>query len=164
MPSVETSLAEIHGQIADMRVRASAPEADLLRTIPNISAWCAAQHLDHLTRASISIFRKLATPAAVDRGITLAGRIVLGLGWIPRGRGRSPESLRGVCATPDSLLLALDDLEGFAKGVDAAALDATRTPVVRHPKFGGLTPSQALRFVSIHNAHHLAILDDIARA
>lgn len=163
VPSVQRSLTEIAIQLELMRLRASSPEADLLRTAPNVSAWCPAQHLDHLARSSTSILKRLTTPAPAGRGITLVGWLVLRIGWIPRGRGKSPEKLHGTPASSAALLASFDEMERLVKSADAPSLERSRIPVVRHPKFGGLTPSQALRFVSIHNVHHLRIIEDIAR-
>jgi DinB superfamily len=166
MTNVQRSFEEISAQLSAMRSRASAPEADLLRTVPKVSGWCAAQHLDHLAKVSSSVLRRLTTTghAPPGRGITFLGRLVLGIGWIPRGRGKSPERLQGTCVAPAELLASLAEMETLMQQVDVARLADSRTPTVGHPKFGGLTPAQALRFISIHNAHHLKILEDIARA
>jgi hypothetical protein len=87
----------------------------------------------------------------------MIGRLVLLTGWIPRGRGKAPEKLRGaVCSAEDlkARLVELDEL------IDRIAAEPPRNgdPVVRHPFFGGLSFRQALRFLAIHTDHHLKIV------
>ena len=166
MASLERSFARITSQIAAMRSLIAGSNEQLHCAADGVSGWCPAEHLDHMAKASSSVLRRLAATdaSAPDRGINLVGRVVLAIGRIPRGRGKSPEKLHGTRADAAALMASLDELEGLARSLSPKTLAAVRTPMVLHPKFGGLTPSQALRFVAIHNDHHLRIIADIARA
>ena len=163
--SLKKSAAQIAQQFVRMRSLAAAPEEELLLTLPNVSSWCSAEHLDHLTKASSSIFRRLSVADGVppSSGINLIGRVVLTVGWIPRGRGKSPERLYGSRANGAALLAAIDEAADLAQRLEPHTLERSSAPVVAHPKFGGLTPSEAMRFVAIHNEHHLRIIADITR-
>lgn len=146
-----------------MRAAASAPETDFLCSVPAVSGWCVAEHLDHMVKVSNSILQAVVERQAppLPSGITPVGRIVLTLGWLPRGRGKSPERLWGRRVSSAELLAALQDLEASVDGLDLATLKQSTRPTVKHAKFGGLNAAQALRFVDVHNDHHLQIIDDI---
>lgn len=130
------------------------------RPVPR-SAWCAAEHFDHTIKVAHSILTLLAKPgiAAAPTGINLIGRVVLAVGWIPRGRGKSPERLRGAAVTMAELEANLAGLEAVIETVAGRTDAPSHIPIVRHPLFGGLTHNQALRFVAIHTDHHLKIVE-----
>ncbi|HYC87995.1 MAG TPA: DinB family protein [Thermoanaerobaculia bacterium] len=154
-------LARIREQLE--RIDALCRDARLFTVNERVSAWSPAEHVDHLLKVTKSILDRLPSDEAVPRGISLLGRAVLGLRWIPRGRGRTPERLTGKQCTPEELRARLTRVTMAAEGVDTAAVDTARIPNVPHPRFGGLTPAQALRFVTVHTEHHLKIVRDILR-
>src|SRR5215213_90841 len=75
----------------------------------------------------------------------LVGRLVLLLGWIPRGRGKSPSRLIGTRADGAEIEAALLRLEQELDALPADGLHGSRGKIVPHPLFGALTPPQALR-------------------
>lgn len=123
------------------------------------SAWCVAEHLDHTLKVTNSTLRILLKPElpVLPKGINFIGRMVLLTGWIPRGRGRSPEKLRGAPATMHQLQALLDQLDELIERI-AAEPPRKASAVFRHPFFGGLTYAQSLRFLAIHTEHHLRII------
>jgi hypothetical protein len=156
MSAVTTSLSRIREQSA--RIRAALLTRDIAQPVER-SAWCVAEHLDHTIKVTSSTMRVLLKPELprLPNGINMIGRLVLLTGWIPRGRGKAPEKLRGaVCSAEDlkARLVELDEL------IDRIAAEPPRNgdPVVRHPFFGGLSFRQALRFLAIHTDHHLKIV------
>lgn len=144
-------------------MRAVLQSPQLLDALPKISRWSPAEHVDHTLKVALSVVNRLARPEPVDGSISLLGRAVLLVQWIPRGAGKSPARLYGARETPLVLETTLAKLEERLGGLSAADLDASRTPTVPHPRFGGLTPRQALRFIAIHTDHHLKIVDEILR-
>lgn len=165
MSRVESTLGDIRRQLAAMRAVAADGRLDL--AAPDISAWCPSEHLDHLLKVTTAIVGRIAGGETLSnaRGISLLGRIILIIGRIPRGRGKAPERMHGARVDAAALDAALDEAERLVDQLDASVIARRRDPAVRHPRFGGLTPAQALRFVSIHHEHHLRIIDDIvARA
>lgn len=158
------SVERLREQIRTIRAISAGPEEQFFRIDTGISGWSPAEHLDHLIKVASAVVGRIrdADAAPGKRGISFAGRIILATGWIPRGKGRSPERMRGTRATPAAIEAALVELEESLGRVDAAMV-ASRRPTVPHPRFGGLTPSQGLRFVVIHNAHHLKIVDEILK-
>jgi hypothetical protein len=158
MASPTKSLARIRAQ--SQRIRDLLATRDLSAAISR-SAWSIGEQLDHsLKVASASIFVLLKPDLpTLSRGINLAGRMVLLTGWIPRGRGKSPEKLLGTPATSEELTTRLAELDTL---IDRATASATAgrdaAPIFRHPLFGGLSFAQTLDFIAIHTHHHLKIV------
>lgn len=150
-------------QAAEMRALASLPEAQLFARWEK-SAWTPSEHLDHSLKVAVAVVRTLLrADAQRGRRISALGRLILFLGWIPRGRGKAPERLSGARASSVELLATLDHHEAQLAQLEASHLASARGPIVPHPYFGGLTPPQALRFVAIHTHHHLKIVADVLR-
>ena len=89
------------------------------------------------------------------------GRAIFTSGRIPRGRGKSPEAaVPSDGITEAELLTMLEESERL--------LDASRTLSpdhwYRHFAFGVLDRDRTLKFLRIHNRHHLRIVRDILRA
>lgn len=143
--------------------------ARLADTVARVSGWSPAQHLHHVADINRRILDQLATGgagASDDAGSgrpNLAGYVLLTLGRLPRGRGRSPEAFR----PPDAV-----DLEELAQriGANRMQLDqlADRLDTLRHadsrfphPVLGKLDSSEWLRFARIHTGHHHHIIRDI---
>lgn len=156
------SLERVREQLRHMRALADSPR---ITAVAACSAWTPAEHLDHSVKVAASIVNRLLDLEAPrgDRPVSALGRIILALGRIPRGRGKAPERLRGARATAAELHAGLTKLEGKIDELDASHLADTRGAIVPHPRFGGLRPSQALRFAAVHNDHHLRIIADILR-
>ena len=78
----------------------------------------------------------------------------------PRGQAKSPSfAVPREPVSAQGLTALLDEAQ--KKVVDTRALDADRW--VTHPIFGPLRRDDALKFVRIHNRHHLRIVADILR-
>jgi hypothetical protein len=156
---IERQLVEIEGIVA---------EGDPVVTlrVPSISSWSVAQQLDHsLMVVERSLARVLDRPEPLARGLTLVGRVVLGLGWFPRGSARAPRGFEGKERSSAELAprpAGVRDL--LARLAAEPALLARREPVVPHPYFGGLDARNALRNAVVHTAHHLAIVRDLRRS
>lgn len=156
------SLDQIRRQLAGLRTLADRPEVEIYATSRH-SAWTPSEHVDHLTKVSASIVNRILQLDAprVDIRLSPLGRIILAVGRIPRGRGKAPERLRGARVTPAELHAGLTKLEGKLDELTDPHLADARGAIVPHPRFGGLRPSQALRFAAVHNDHHLRIIADI---
>ena len=147
------------------RLRALTRSAELSARKERISAWCLAEQIDHIVKVSASVVDVLAdrNAAPVGGGLNLLGWLVLRLGWIPRGAGRSPRRFRAEMTTTAELDARIAQLERSFAALPFDQLRASRVAVVPHPKFRALTPPQALRFLVVHTQHHLKIIDDILR-
>jgi uncharacterized damage-inducible protein DinB len=140
--------------------------AVLDRTAPRVSQWSVGQQLEHILLVDAAILgRVLEAPEAIEAGPKAIGYVFLGLGWIPRGVGKSPERVRPTGRPLTELRLALTRHgEALARLAGSPHLLARPECIVPHPRFGGLTGARALRFLDIHDRHHLRIVRDIQRA
>ena len=158
------SLRELRKQVTRIRTFAQLPEPQLFASSP-LSGWTPSEHLNHLIRVCHSVVGLLLDPAArtLSRRINFMGRVILHTGRIPRGRAKAPEQFVAVRSESAELLASLDALELAIARIPIADLPKRRDATVKHPRFGGLTPSQALRFIAVHNDHHLRIIDDMLK-
>ncbi len=160
-----TSLQEFRRQLTQISTLVERSQGELGAANELVSKWSTCQHLDHVLKVGAAILDRLRKPAeAADRGITMVGRVILFLGVVPRGRGKSPEQLRGTAATREELLRAVAALEERLSALDEGAILREKRRVIRHPVFGGLNGRQSLRVLTVHTAHHLKIIADISRA
>ncbi|MDH3403645.1 MAG: DinB family protein [Acidobacteriota bacterium] len=159
---LERSLRRIERQFDELA--AWAPRGDV--RADRVSGWSIGQHLDHLCKADRSIVARFAEPATEPLPpLTLAGRLVLATGWIPRGRGKAPAAVAPELASPAELaaqVLAVRALVTAALGSPERLADPR--PVSRHHIFGGLSAARWVRFLAVHHHHHLKIIRDIERA
>lgn len=133
-----------------------------------VSGWCALEHAEHMAKADQASLRQLDQALARSRAgeagprIKLAGRVLLALGWIPRGLGKAPEVTSAAGADRDEVAATLrrvrDRVQALGQSMDEIARSRGRAS---HPVFGGLTPAQWLRFLWIHHHHHLKIVRDV---
>jgi hypothetical protein len=163
--SFDGSLSTLRAQLPELRAIARLPEAQLFGVQQQVSGWSPAEHLDHTVKVAQSIVYRIGDAAAEPspRGLSFIGRVILMLGWIPRGKGRAPEKLKGVRCTVEDLEARLGRYEAALAAIQRPVGEAARLPTVPHPRFGGLTPSQAMRFAIIHTRHHLRIVDDVLK-
>ena len=93
-------------------------------------------------------------------GPTAMGRILLTVGFIPRGRAQSPEAARPRTeASREDLASYLEKCEADLETAEAVPESAW----FLHPLLGYMKRDQALRFMRVHNRHHVAIVKDIRR-
>jgi hypothetical protein len=164
--NVATELRRIGAQLHAVEALLDEGEEKLGRRAPRVSGWSVAEQLDHVTKVlEAALARLLAESPPLGQGINLVGRVLLAIGRIPRGVGKSPAAVRGAERSAAELRAAVERVRALLASVaaDGSPLAGDR-PVFRHPYFAGLTPGQTLRFLSVHTDHHLRIVADIRRA
>jgi hypothetical protein len=179
--------AQLLRQLALMAELARGPEAELAARAPAVSGWSVAEQLEHLVLVDRSVLKGVrrllddlhgqsarsaqpAPSASAPPGINLLGRLVLGSGFIPRGRARTlpPFQPGGAAAAAGAGAVGILGIEEIERGMREleprlGELEAGGGRS-RHPLFGGLGGRQWLRFVTVHHHHHLKIVRDIRRA
>lgn len=166
-----------HFRTLDLQTRqilALCEEPALLAFSPRVSRWTVGRQLDHLSRVGHDISAGLA--GAIDEGnfgeretprpMTLLGRVLLGVGWFPRGvaeapRRAVPEDAPSAARLRESFAALRARYEALSTRGDALCASRAR---MKHPYFGGLTPAVWVRFLGVHQHHHLKIVGDILRA
>lgn len=143
------------------RLRAFASEASLLA--PDVSRWSVGMHVHHCALGMIGICRALleSSPPPPKSGFSAPRAFVFATGRIPRGRGKAPES-----ALPDPDIGAADLRALLDQSEEMAARVAEAEPDQwwNHFAFGVMDRDQTLRFMGIHNGHHVRIIEDIRAA
>jgi len=136
------------------------------RRAETVSAWSVAQQLDHLLLSMRAAFERiLAGPEPVDARLSLIGRVLIGYGRLPRGRGKARKELLGRDRSVEELAQDVREVRALLERVRARPdLLARREPVIRHAFFGGLNARWAVRLLGVHNDHHFRIVRDILRA
>ena len=149
-------------QLAEMRRFLDSDHVDCASV--SVSEWCASEHIEHMAKVTAAILDRIATGKPMDGStISWSGRLVLLLGWIPRGKAKAPKEVRPVRVSVDEIRTTIDQLQPRLATLDAALFGDRVTPRVRHPYFGALTAVEGLRFIVVHNQHHLKIVRDIVR-
>lgn len=142
-------------------LRAVVPGAAVL--VPAVSKWSAGMHVHHVCLAMIAVCKSLVAsePPPPSSGFSLVTSAIFLTGRIPRGRGKSPDQAipsAGVSRQElDSLLTESEHRIEEARQVSADHW-------FRHFAFGVLDRDRTLKFIGIHNRHHLRIVQDILRA
>jgi len=153
----ERSREQVLGQLAEMKALLAADDA----VADDVSAWSVHQHVEHLLLANEGMAGMIATGRALQapEPKTMLGRVVLMTGFIPRGKGQAPDGTVPEGLSRDDLLALHARAEQAVRALDVEGL--TGDVVGDHPVFGGLTARDWLRFMSVHDHHHLKIVRDI---
>jgi hypothetical protein len=152
---LDRGLDELDGWIAS-------GDGFLAHRVAAVSAWSIAEQVDHSLKVLGTVFRLIARDEESPGRLRMAGRLALGLGWFPRGVGKSPRSVLPVVAPARELAAAvgLRRAELAALAGEPARL-ASRRRIYRHPYFGVLTAAEAVRFAAVHTEHHAKIVRDV---
>lgn len=163
---VDASVARLAGQFDEITRLVRFEPALLALRAERVSQWSIGLQVDHILKVLEFGQRVLAAAdAPLPRGVNLTGRIVLALGWFPRGVAKSPQRVLPAEQPPAELAERTAHLRRvYCETPLSAAVFADPRPVFPHPVFGGLTAAQGLHFLGIHTHHHLKIVADIRRA
>lgn len=152
---VQDSLSELDRLFRAMN--ALVPYANA--TNRSVSGWSVGEHLEHVCTVAAGFAVVLIT----GRGPAFTARMpehrdmVLVDGHIPRGKIKAP---------PVAAPKGVESAEAYTRMLDrthARLKSAAEQPGQRtadHPLLGTMTRNEVLRFVAVHTAHHLAIIDD----
>ena len=132
---------------------------------PALSGWSVAEQIEHLRRSDLTILKaleELDEDGPRQGSPSIAGRLVLITGFIPRGKGRAP----GATSPGDTDLPALPGgletvRQGFLSLKPGLERLAACRATIRHPALGHFTALQMLSFAGIHHHHHQKIIRDI---
>ena len=134
-------------------------KGDLLA--PSVSAKGIYWHVDHCARIleGVPEMMRQSQPEDYRPKSSLMKFVVMKFGWIPRGKGKSPKHV-----LPDENMLGKEEI---ARRLDHAfhqvntMRDLNDDDFMRHPLFGSLKKTEAIKFLKIHTNHHIKIMRDI---
>lgn len=143
------------------RIEALIPASALAE--PSVSKWSVGQHVQHMLLAHVGIAKLLneSVPGAEEhRGFNIRRMIAMGLGWFPRGRAKAPPGVIPDTTVEIAILVRL-----LKQAREAVQRIESADPKCwfRHHILGVMSAPQCLRFLAIHNHHHLKILRDIMK-
>jgi len=143
------------------RLRDFASEASL--QAPDVSGWSIGMHVHHCALGMIGMCNAVleSSPPVPKSRFSALRTLVLATGRIPRGRGKAPEM---ALPNPDLEPSELNALLDQSKVLIGRVAEANRDQWWEHFIFGSLNRDQTLRFIGIHNGHHLRIMTDIRAA
>lgn len=140
------------------RLEQALPHAD--KAAPKISERGVDWHLEHSLKIIKSISETVAEskPEDFKPKFNIGKYFILWSNSIPRGKGRSPKPFNNLDDIDHSRLpQRLADAKDALKLLDG--LHAKQH--FRHPMFGDLNLAQSKKFINIHTAHHLDIIEEI---
>ncbi len=154
-------------QIAEFEALAK-EDAVLATTAPGVSGWSIAQHIEHTIKSTsgmlMIIMGSIASTANADQRPSLTARFALLTGYIPRGKSKAQGPSVPTGQTNNELRAAVAQAGAFVKNLEArlGEIEAAtgRTP---NPVLGALRPIDWLRFIGIHQHHHMKIICDIRK-
>ncbi len=166
---LEQRYRKVLAQFDDLIQLASQHELHAVQA-PRVSQWSVGKQLEHLLLSGETIvdrFDRLmdGREAPATGGPTLLGRLLLALGFFPRGYGKAPKAVVPAGRDPADIDAGLRRLkqrfEQFAEALPPLEESGWRC---RHPILGSFDVNQWMRFFDLHHRHHLKIVRDIRRA
>jgi len=156
MGEIDEFYAEIKAQIDELH--GLIPERDVASAY--VSGWSVGMHVHHcgLTMRAIAGSLIECDEPAPSRKPGPRASLILNTGSIPRGVAQAPDI---AIPTRDVTDRVLEEILGESES------QLGRLPPVgdccwfRHFALGMLNKRDAVRFMSVHNAHHLKIVADI---
>ena len=132
------------------------------RTSPAVSRWSIRQQQEHAATAArmmADAIRDLNGGGGEPGGRPkLIAHLMFLTGWIPRGKGKAPETvLPGDAPDVDRIRESIADARAILR--EAGPPGAGNR--IDHPILGRFTARQWHRFGAIHTLHHLKIVEDI---
>ncbi|WP_242156174.1 DUF1569 domain-containing protein [Aestuariivivens sediminis] len=127
-----------------------------------VSKASVGWQIDHSLKVFIAVCNWIenSNPADYKKQFNFWRLILFPLGYIPRGKARSPKSvLPPEVITTEDLINQLKIARHHAKRLKSLPQNA----YFKHFIFGMLTSKQTLRFLEMHTNHHLKIIKDILK-
>ncbi len=116
--------------------------------------------IDHSLRVVRGISKQLeiSNPNEFKSKFSLLKSFILLTKFIPRGKAKVPKNVQNENKiTKESILDFLEKTKLQVAKID----NLDKNSYFPHPVFGSLNKKEAIRFIEIHNEHHLKIIRDI---
>jgi len=128
----------------------------------SISKSNVGWHIDHSLKVLLGVINALknSNPQEYQWKFNKTRFIIYTIGFIPRGKGKAPKSVRTF--EP----ITLNDLNAQLEALKTTILELKsldKKANFKHPYFGILNLKQTIYFLELHTKHHLKIIDDIVK-
>ncbi len=166
---IRSLYSKLAAQAKEMADIAEGSAEVLDKKFPEVSQWSVGQHIDHMAMVNKQMIPLVLMAAGSAKPVTegepkFMGRVVLWTGFIPRGKGKSPDAVLPKSKTHDEIRANVKTSQTYLTALEAQLLKVERSPAkVPHPALGAFTPAQWMRFIEIHNNHHFKIIRDIRK-
>ena len=165
MPFPAQQVKRLRALLDDIDSLAQREESQFALRREVVSNWSVAEQLDHAVRICASILGRIHEPGeTVPQKLNLVGRVILLVGWIPRGKGKSPKAFLPVPCSREEMRKSVSDARTLLDGLLAGRASESNDRIVPHPIFGGLTAREAFGFAITHTRHHMKIVREILAA
>ncbi|MEY2901408.1 MAG: hypothetical protein RLY89_514 [Bacteroidota bacterium] len=127
---------------------------------PSVSEASVGWHLEHLLLVNGRVAEALiqSNPEDYHWTFNLKKSLVLFIKRIPRGKAKAPKTARPEGnQSPEDLRNRIPGLKEKLAGLTKLHPNAN----FKHPFFGSLNLKTTIRFLFVHNQHHLKIVQDI---
>ncbi len=127
-----------------------------------VSQVTVGWHLEHSLLALVKMITAVehSNPADYKWKFNFKRSIVLGLGKIPRGKAKVPDSVNPAEDTSEAGIKPL--IEKARQKVELFE-KLSNDKFFKHPVFGDVQVKQAHRIIAIHTHHHIKIINDIIK-
>ncbi len=127
-----------------------------------VSASSVGWHLEHTLLVLINVTESIknSKPEEFKANFNFVRTIVFTLNKMPRGKGKAPKSVQpNVDITLDSIKTKLQ----LAKEKVNELYNLDKNKHFAHPYFGNVKLNGCIKFLGIHTAHHIKIIEDIIK-
>ncbi len=132
-------------------------------TVTHVSTASVGWHIEHsllVLDISVKALHK-SNPAEYKPAFSFWKTLTFLAGRFPRGRGKAPQVVQpNMDIHEASLIIHVKETKVRIDGLSSL----TDNHFMKHPYFGHLKRSDALRFMELHTAHHLKIIRDILKS
>lgn len=128
-----------------------------------VSLWSISLHVDHILKVNNRILDSIEKGVSSSEilPLSLVGRVVLALNYIPRGKAEAPGFVFPEEKNREELLRFIEFTKNRFEKLPKEIL--LKRIMVNHHRFGGMNPQQWLRFAYVHQHHHMKIIIDILK-
>lgn len=147
--------------------------ANLHKTAPNVSGWCIAQHMYHVVLATdlgltnvLALVREKGMLIQPGGMLTEYAEGVLTAPQAQRGETQAPRMVQpGNSVDADQIMAEFENLERSLTALEDPPRPFEGCPGwIKHQILDTLNACHWMRFCRLHADHHLAIMEDIAKA
>lgn len=135
---------------------------DFEKTNTSISNASVAWHLDHSLKVINAVVKSMenSDPALYENNFKFIGKILLKIGFFPRGKAKAPKYVK-----PPEVVLKSDITTQLAEAKQniKAIQNLDKNAYFKHPLFGNTNKFRVVRFLDTHTNHHLKIVKSILK-